>query len=316
MSWTKTATNWNGTVADFLYLVLQTGNEVTAKSAAFTYTGIAQKRELGYLSQTTRPLGAWVKTPDFATDQTVTTTYNKRDLSVTKLMFLEDFCPNDWDEFWSIWQSFGTQTNLQINPQLLAAILDISNNNIGTHISELFWNGDTASGTPELAYFDGIIKLAKGDASVIDVPTLGAITSANVFEVLKDTWALIPNHLLNDPNFKIHMSTVDWKILQSANVDAKKTTTGVLSEGTEMFYLNTPIVHFDGIPAGHVVGANSSTSESSNLVMGFWVDPQAELNDIRIDRKYAYSEDWFMRMNLKYGVNYRYGGDIVLYQPV
>lgn len=125
----------------------------------------------------------------------------------------------------------------------------------------------------------------------------------------------MPAKFLDNPNWKINMSTTDYKLLQQANTDQKAGTTGFLTQNNENTYQGKEIVHYSGLTAGSIVGAEGMTVENSNLVFGFWIMPQNEIESARIMRVSNVSEEWFMRINFKLGAQYRNGSDIVLYQP-
>ena len=312
MSLVKGATNYDGGYSDLLYKSkIGVGNEVVEKGAAYMYSNISEKKELGRISGTANPIRAWASTP--ASTQTVTR--SKRDLTMADTMIYMVFQPNDWSGFWEKWQSVGVYTDLQLNPELLGDILELTASNAGTQSSALFWQGDTG-GAVGVNEFDGIVTLALADAEVTDVVTSGAITKANVIDIIEDVWTAIPQRVRRDPNAAINMSYTDFDFLQQANLDAMKTTTGVLRTEQGFSFLGTPIRAFEGLTAGSIVAAASGNYEQSNLIYGTYFDAATEYQNVRIGRVENNSELWFLRVNMKMAAQYRDGKDIVLYQPV
>lgn len=311
MALTKVNTNFDGDISQVLYSVLAVGNELSAKNTMYVETSVPDKRSLPRLSSSDNPIGAYVVSPG-AGDQTDTTLYEERDLVLANSMHYESFLPDDFILMFPEYRSRNDFTNLQLDPQFWAAILTLKQNKIGTQISKLFWAGDTASGVVATNRFDGIVKQATADADVIDVANIGVITKANVVTVLENIWAAIPEHLLERPEFNIHMSTADWRLLQAYNNDVKKGTVGVLSQVVEDLFLEKRIKHYSGMPKNVIIAAEGYASPMSNLVMGVWVDPTGE-NPI-VDKLAANSKAWFIRIDYKLGASYRAGEEIVMYK--
>lgn len=304
--------NYNGETLETLYTVLSTGNEIGTKGAATILPGISKKKSLPRISRTSRPIGAYVAGAPVA--DTVTTTTAERELNPAKMMIYEEFVPSDYDDVWKLYQSVGDFSNLELNTELMSAIMELHMDGIGEHMSELFFNGDTGSATAALAYFNGIITRAKADANVITVAPLGNITAANFFEILAATWAAIPDKFLDDPDFSLNISTTDYKTMMAANTELKKDFVGVFGQSLETMYQTNKIKHFAGMAQNHILGAKVTASEArSNLFLGVWVDPSDE--NVRVDRVANNSDTWFFRANLKADANYRTPEEVVLYEP-
>lgn len=304
--------NYNGDLLAFLYQVVSVGNQVLAKGAANFLTDIAKKRALPKLSMTDDPLGDY--TTGVPAAATVTTSYSERELEPQPMMLYEEFLPEDFLDVWEKWQPVGSFTDLRLNPEFLSDVISLYENKIGTQLSKLFWQGDTTLGAGNpLNKFNGIITRAAADPNVIDVPNVGVITKANVVDIVAAVWNAIPNKFLEDTMFKINMNTTDYKLLQQANNDAKKTTVGVLDEQIRNLFLNHRIEHFEGLPKNSIVGARAMVGDNtSNLWMGFYTAIDAE--NPRINYKDNAGKLYFVRWDLKADANYREGSEIVLYQ--
>ncbi len=306
--------NYNGDFLSFLYSVLFVGNEVINKGAARVLTDIADKRALPKISQTANPLGDY--TSGVPSGDTVTTTYAEPELDPQKMTLYETFLPEDFQAVWDKWQPIGDFTNLRHDPGFIADVLSLYVNNAGTQLSNLFWAGDTSLGAGQpLNKFDGIITQALADGTVIDVTPAGVITKANVIDRVSETWNAIPDKFMDDPDFLIHMNTTDFKLLQQANNDAKKTTVGVLNENVQRLFLEKRIQHYQGLTKNYIVGAKSvPNADTSNLYFGFYVELTNE--NPRIDYVDNAGRLRFVRLDLKADATYRQGSEIVLYSPV
>jgi len=309
----NSGTNYGGSVSEVLYIVLGTGNEITEKDTAFVETQVDGKRSLPRLSATADPFSAYIASPGNA-DQTVTTTYAERALEVVRLTLYEEMAPEDFAAIWEQVRAVSGTTELAMNPNLLGQILELYKNKMGNQISKLFWQGDTASLTPKLAIMDGILKQALADANVIDVTNVGLITSANIVAILEAVWTAIPDHLIENPDMCIHMSTKNFRILQTVNLGLKDAYQGVLDTTIGRLFLEKRIKNYVGMPDNVMLAAVGSTQRNSNLVLGLWIP--AETEAVRIDRVSNASANQFIRIDCRLGASYRAGEEIVMYTGV
>jgi len=301
--------NYGGEVEEKIYLEIGLGNEVAKENIATVLTDVSGKHSLPKMSSTELPIGVFVAGAPSA--ETVTTTYAERDITMAPATVYFEFNPDNWHgSIWKLWESKGDFTNLEINTQIMSAVLDLLKNKIGQHYSLLAFQGNTdlADGT-KMNYIDGWVTRAIADASVIKPTPAGNITSNNFATILAATWSAIPSHLLKDPDFTLKVSTNTWKIFQTANLSLKEAYMGVLGMGLgDIAFLNSKIIPFDSMPDNYIFG-----SKSENLYAGFWVSPDSE--SLRIDRVANNSREWFLRMDMKLDVNYVSSKEIVLYEP-
>lgn len=311
MALTLTNSNYGGEFLEKIFLELGLGNEIAKEQIAEMVMDQAGKFSLPKMSQTTKPIGAY--TAGAPSTETATTTYAERSLDMAKATVYETFIPDSFHgTIWKKWESAskGGFTNLELNTQLMSAILDLYKNNIGNHYSLLAFQGDkTLAAETKLNFIDGWITRAAADANVVKPTPAGNITANNFADVLAAVWSAIPSHLIKDPDFTLKVSTNIWKIFQTANQDLKKAFMGVLGLGLgDAAFITSKIIPFDGMPDHYILG-----SKSNNLFAGFYVEPDEE--SVLIDRVANNSRTWFMRMDMKMDVNYVSSKEIVLYEP-
>ena len=312
MALTLGNSNYNGEVLENLFLVLGIGNEVMAKGAAQLHVDIAKKKSLPVLSQTADPFGDYQV--DAPAGETVTTTYAERELNPLPMTMYETFLPKTFTGIWKTWQSTGDFTNLELNSQLVNAIIELYKNGIGTQMSKLFWQGDTTLGAGNaLNKFNGIVTRAKLDGSVIKPTPAGNITAANFMDILAAVWAAIPDKFIDDPDFVLHVNTTDWKTMQAGNTTLKQAFVGVFGMEMETMYNTNKIKHFQGMPRHHIVGARTTMGDDSNLNLGVWVEAESEA--FVIDKIAANGRNWFFRLDATADANYRIASELVLYTP-
>lgn len=305
--------NYNGEALESLYLITGVGNEVIKKGAAKLHTDIAYKKALPRLSQTENPIGDYQATVPNA--ETATTTYAERELVPRPGTVYEKFLPRTFQPVWKKWQSIGDFTNLELNTELLNAILDIYKDGIGTQLAANFWKGDTTLGAGNpLNKFNGIITRAIADANVIKPTPSGEITAQNFMDILGLVWNAIPDKFIEDPDFVIHVNTTDFKVMQTANNKLKEAFVGVFGMGLDDMFQMKKIKHFQGLTRHHIVAAKTTSGEDSNLNFGVYVNPDDEA--VIVNRVANNSKEWFLRLDFLADANYRASEELVLYTPV
>lgn len=307
---TQSATNFNGRVAADIYMVMNLGWDLVANGLIRVESNVRSTLELKKMKGSGNPLATPVDDPSSA-NATGTTTFSGRTLTVAESMILEDFNPDDFFAEWPEFASVGDLTNLRLQPDFLSKFLEIVQNDMGDQLADLFWQGDIASGTPALARMNGILKLAIADGDVVDVAGAANLTTGNIIEKLGDVWQAIPDKMLKNPDVKIGISYTDYKKLQIANNTIKQTTVGVLDQTIKDMFLTNKIIPINGLPEHVIVSTIMTNDLRSNLVFGYWVDPEKE-NPI-IAKFNNLGRDWGVRIDVSIGAQYREGTEFVLY---
>jgi hypothetical protein len=220
---------------------------------------------------------------------------------------------------WEKYRAQGTLTELRENTAFMMDVVNLIKNAANRQLAKLFWQGDKGAGAASpLRFMDGVIKklTADSDTNVIFVTPAGAITQANVVDILQAVYSAMPDKYIDDPDWKILMNSGDFKLLQFYNNNVKETSVGVLDEVVRRLFLEKRIIHFTSLPASHVIGAKVSNAEDSNLVLGMYFDVDSEFGSMRVDYVTNFSKVVGYRVDLMADCNYRYGGDIVFYKPV
>jgi hypothetical protein len=316
MADTFSGTNYNGELNDFLYKVLGLGAQTAQKGAYHLIPDVNYKEELDYLETDEDPMTDY--TDDTPSTGETNTVLNLREVEPLKFTVWGKITPSVWLPIWRKYRSVGTLTQLNANPQFLRDVFELVGNATARQLDKLFWQGDTAAGAASpLRFFDGIIKKieADSDTNITFVTPAGAITQANVNDILKAVYAAMPDKFFDDPDYKIHMNTGDFKLLQFFNNDAKKTTVGVLDENIKRLFLEKRIEHFSNLPASRIVAAKTMSSENSNFVLGMYASLEDEMMGIKVEKK-ELSNITQYRFDGMADAEYRYGGDIVYYKPV
>lgn len=312
---TVAATNYNGELDQYLYKVMGLGAQTAQKGGYYLKAGVNYKDQLDRLETNEDPFTDY--TDDTPTLGENSTTKKKRDIIPEKFTVWGSITPSQWLPVFRKYRAQGTLTQLSANPSFMRDVFDLVSNSAQRQLDKLFWQGDKAAGAASpLRFLDGMHKKieADSDTDVIFVTPAGAITKANVVSILEAVYSAIPDKFFDDPDFKIHMNTGDYKLLQFFNNDAKKTTVGVLDENIRRLFLEKRIEHFTNLKQSHIIGAKTMNAESSNFVMAMWADLMDEVMGMKIEKK-DLSNITRYRFDGMADVQYRYGGDIVYYKP-
>lgn len=312
-------TTYAGELDEFLYEVVETGVDFLKpeKGAAYPKNGIRYKEQLDRLEFSDDPFEDYTEgNPTFASSSTL----KKRELVPEKMTVSGTFKADEWLNQWARYAPGGNLTNLMMNQEFLRRVLQLAMNKAQTQLDKLFWIGDKAAGVASpLRFFDGIItKLnADSDGDVTFLLEAGAITQANVVSRIANVYSAIPDKFLEDPNYKLHMSMTDFKLLQLFNNDAKKTTVGVLDENVMNLFLAKRIVPFVHLPKNYIVGAHTtSASADSNFVFGQYFSLDAEFSGIKIAPVANLGHLIGWRVDFMADAQYRFGGDILVSKPI
>lgn len=158
---------------------------------------------------------------------------------------------------------------------------------ISAIVDDLFWQGDTVSGTGNLALCDGAVKIISASVAAgsgVDSAMSGSITAANVIDAV-DTMVLeIPTDVINAEDLTLFMGYDAYRTYAKALRDANLFHyPGVEGDNFEMFIPGT------NVKAVAVRGLNGTDkmflTPASNLVIGTDL-----LNDTE-DFKIWYSQD-------------------------
>jgi hypothetical protein len=315
MADTFVSTNYNGELNDYLYKVLGLGAQTAQKGGYHLIPDVNSKEELDYLETDEDPMTDY--TDDTPTTGEANTTLKKREVEPSKFTVWGKITPSAWLPIWRKYRSQGTLTQLNANPQFLGDVFAVVGNATARQLDKLFWQGDKAAGAASpLRFIDGVIKKieADSDTNITFVTPAGSITKTNVVDILEAIYTAMPDKFFDDPDFKIHMNTGDYKLLQFFNNDVKKTTVGVLDENIRKLFLEKRIEHFTNLPASHIVAAKTMSSEQSNLVLAMYASLENEMMGLKVEKK-ELSNITRYRFDGMADAQYRYGGDIVYYKP-
>ena len=140
-----------------------------------------------------------------------TTAFTQRTITVGTIQISENLCTKDLNGFWTqtkVRQGVSGETEI---PQPIEGVwMDKKINAIQNQLAISDWQGDTASGTNNLSYYDGALKIIDADVTTIDGNPTGitvatGIDETNIISILQGMWKLLPDNMkaMTNVNFNL-----------------------------------------------------------------------------------------------------------------
>ena len=148
------------------------------------------------------------------------TAFTQRTLSVGSIAISENLCVKDLNGFWmQTALKEGVSGDLEIPYEQL--YMEKKMNALKNQLAISDFQGDTGSGTNNLSYYDGFIKLVDAEASVIDgntgsVTVATGITVANVLDLVDGMWLSIPEEISEKANLSLWMPYAIYRLYVTA----------------------------------------------------------------------------------------------------
>lgn len=177
-----------------------------------------------------------------STTESGTIVFDGKDISTKRLMVNTSLCNDSLEDTWAqLLLSIGANRqdrDLPLQDVLTAYIVKQTK----AKNQDIMFNGDTASATPDLAHYDGFIKLWEAAGSgVIDANSLAtSVTNTNAFDLAMEVYNEIPTVLFdNGANVELICGrTFANKILaQIYNDKDYNALIDVTEEGSEMSFI-------------------------------------------------------------------------------
>ena len=154
-----------------------------------------------------------------------TTTFTQRTITVGAIQAGENLCVKDLNGKWTQIMVRQGCAGEEVLPEEVARIWTADKlNAIRNALDVADWQGDTTSGTNNLSYYDGLLKIIDAGSPVDGNPTgitVGTgITAANVIGILQGIWELIPENILHEDDLYIFMGNDVYRTYVNALINA------------------------------------------------------------------------------------------------
>jgi hypothetical protein len=233
---------------------------------------------------------------------------NQKTMEVCPLKVNLEYCATTFEANYLSLQLRAGSNNDEVVPSSYAEfVVDYVAEKVSADLEKTMFQGDTGTSSYPLNLCDGLVKLLLADSDVIDVgATSSAIGATNVIGELNRVLNSVPAEVRSQANFKIFVSqeiAFAYKQAQAA------TTGGLFMVGDkELNYLGFRLIPTSGLLAKQMIAFNSDKVFFLTDLVSDWDDiiiiPQRNISGARTER---------FATSLKFGVNYLYGNEIVLY---
>jgi len=230
-------------------------------------------------------------------------TLSEKELAPKKVKWDSELCKEDFRQLWTASQMGFSAHNDNLPQTEQAAILADMGTRIARKIDVDIWEGNGATGN-----FDGLIPALLLDVDVIDVLTPVAITAANVEAELGKFIDAIPDEVIGGAGVVLGVSTNVIRAIKRAY------GTQARANGT---FLKPSEFDFEGYTLTEIkaLNANTMVAYDKNQVF-FGTGLTADFNEIKVKDMDETDLSGTVRMKVVFtgGVQYAYGGEIVLYR--
>jgi hypothetical protein len=261
----------------------------TAKNALTLIPNVKSKIKLAYSD-----LGNILQADDCSFSATGEGSLNQKTMTVCDLKVNLEYCATTFEANYLSAQLRAGATDQAMPDSYAQFVMSQIADVVAADLEVVMFKGDTGTTSYPLSLCDGLVKLMLADGSIVDVgATAGAITSANVITELDRMLDSVPAKVRAKQNFKIFVSQeIAWAYKQKQAA----TTGGLFMVGDkELNYLGFPLIATDGLSAKQMIACNTDNV--------FFLT-QRNISGARTERFVA---------NLKFGVDYLYPAEIVLY---
>ena len=300
MALTDNTTFYGKDAEGFFKKVLTTG---TAKSELSLIPNVKSKIKLAYSD-----LGNILQADDCSFSSTGEGTLNQKTMEVCDLKVNLEYCATTFEANYLSAQLRAGSNNEEVMPASYAEfVVNYVAEKVASDLELTLFRGDTGTASYPYSLCDGLIKQLLADAAVLDVAaTSSSISSSNVVGELDRVLESVPAQVRNQPNFKIFVSQ---EIAFAYKQKQASTQGGLFLVGDkELNYLGYRLIPTSGLTAKQMVAFNSDKVFFLTDLTADWdeilIIPQRNISGARTER---------FATSLKFGVNYLYGNEIVLY---
>jgi hypothetical protein len=175
-------------------------------------------------------------------------------------------------------------------------------------LEKITWMGDTLSVTYPLMRADGLIKKMLADAAVIDVPTPAVLTAGNIVAKIGLVYDLIPAAIVTKEDLVIYVGSAAYRFYKQALATASAET-NFMQAYNELFYLGVPVLEAPGMNGNIIVAG-----QRANFVL--LTDLISDFEEVQVLPQGNVTGEPTVRMvgEFKFGVDYIYGSELVLYK--
>jgi len=300
MALTDNTTFYGKDAEGFFKKVLTTG---LAKNELTLIPNVKSKIKLAFSD-----LGNILQAEDCSFSSTGEGSLNQKTMEVCDLKVNLEYCATTFEANYLSAQLRAGSNNEEVVPTSYADfVVNYVADKVSSDLEKVMFQGNTGTASYPYSLCDGLVKQLQADGDVIDIAaTASTIISTNVVGELNRLLSGVAAEVRSEANFKIFVS----QEIAFAYKQAQASTTGglFLVGDKELNYLGYRLIPTSALNAKQMIAFNSDKVFFLTDLVSDWDDiiiiPQRNISGARTER---------FATSLKFGVNYLYGNEIVLY---
>jgi len=240
-----------------------------------------------------------------------TTTFTQRTITVGAIAVSEDLCVKDLNGYWTqTMVKQGAKGETELPDPIEALWMEKKMNAMKNQLAISDIQGDTLSGTNNLSYYDGALKIIDAEGSVVDGNTGGVtvavgVDETNILDILDAMWLAIPTNIQDKENLSLWMPIAWYRFyvvaLKNANLFHYSAEDGAVKlYGTNVTL--RPSVGFGALDRAFLCA-------DDNITIG--MDGENDEDDVEVRLNPATNKSIFFDLTFKRGVQIAFPDEIV-----
>ena len=246
------------------------------------------------------------------------TVFSQRTITVGAIAVSEDLCIKDLNGYWAqVLVKKGAAGEEEMPMEIEAVYMAKKMNAMANQLTISDFQGDTLSGTNNLSYYDGILKIVdagapvNGNTGAVTVAT--GISTANVLDILDAMWSSIPDNISEAEDLSLWVPTSVYKKYVVALKNANLFHYSADGEQVKLYGTNVALRSTVGLP-GAAGSERILLTRNSNLVIGMDGDADEDAMTVRLDP--VTEKSIFFDVTFKRGTQVRFIDECVSFELV
>ena len=242
-----------------------------------------------------------------------TTALTQRTLTVGAIAVSENLCIKDLNGYWAqVLVKKGAAGEEEMPSEIEAVYMEKKMNAMQNQLTISDFQGDTASATNNLSYYDGLLKIVDAGAAVDGntggVTVANTISTANVLTILDSMWSAIPENIANAEDLSLFIPISVYKKYVVALKNANLFHYSGDGEQERLYGTNVALRPTVGLP-GAAGTERMILTRNANIVIGMDGDADEDAMKVRLDP--VTEKNIFFDVTFKRGVQVRFIDEVV-----
>ena len=241
------------------------------------------------------------------------TVFSQRTIVVGAIAVSEDLCVKDLNGYWAqVLVKKGAAGEEELPMEIEAVYMAKKMNAMANALTLSDVQGDTLSGTNNLSYYDGLLKIVDagapidGNTGAVTVAT--TISTSNVLDILDGMWESIPDNIADAEDLSLWIPTSVYKKYVIALKNANLFHYSAEGEQVKLYGTNVALRSSVGFP-GAAGSERMILTRDSNITIGMDGDADEDQMKVRLDP--VSEKSIFFDVTFKRGVQLNFIDEVV-----